>query len=410
MIRKQSLGELIFLIIIIAYPINIELGFSIRIIDMMVLFALIIFFLNYKFKKSVITNLSFILFFIYLISTIYGMLNVGIKNYENFFFIYKYILPFLLILLLSNLKLKYSSINKLIKVAVFVYLFMIVWVYFFIGLSFVGVFPLGLRPAFPFTDVWSEKTTDAHLYSAYISNGLIFFIVLCKMNYLKISGFIKNIIVIMSLVSMLLTGSRNGLLSFGLSYMVIISYPLIDNLINNKFLFSRKGFLKSIIFGVLGTIAVFILLQNFLDSEDLGKFVSRALNFNFFNDTSSSQRVEQLATAFNLIVNESLMFGIGMQSYSGQWFDGGVAAVLVSMGLLGVVIYIAIIVTFLVRLNMKKVDSVLVFYIAIVFFNYIIANLVSEFFLITRSVVPFSINIALLLQLFDYKSRIKESL
>lgn len=393
--RILSVKHCLFLLIL-TYPINYKLFLTFRITDFILMWTILLFIIYYKFDLTiyVILFMLFLLFFV--ISNIVSAFRFSVFNIENLLFLYKYCLPFIIIYIFTRTVKDKEELVFYIKISNIIFILMALYVYFFLFLSTTGFFPFGMRPAFPFTDVWTRKASDAHLYSAYLSNSLLFYIISFKV--LGKKSIFNYIVLVITIGALLLTGSRNGILTIILTLFLYFFYLNLKN-INNLNTKIRKGMLFIIVFMTFLIIAVVLNIEKFSFYEDFIILVERALAFNFFNgDTSSNVRITNLTESINLSL-ESCLLGIGITNTESSWLDGGISHLLVSSGFWGVLVFISIIMILICNTYIKSNNLDSFMFVFLLILNYTVSNLISEFFLITRSIVPFAINLSIMINL-----------
>lgn len=133
-----------------------------------------------------------------------------------------------------------------------------------------------------------------------------------------------------------------------------------------------------------------------LDQDRLKKTVDqiqRAFNFDLQSDPSASARVDKFQYSFEQSKRTGLAFGPGMVSMGGNWYDGYIAEMNVLMGGLGVIFMVLLpFLLILVHRNLaKKNGSEFEYYVfSVSLFLYFLANLITEYFLVTRNVITVS--------------------
>jgi len=247
-----------------------------------------------------------------------------------------------------------------------------------------------VRPSFPFsTEKWAS---DAHLYSVYLSTNLMFYLLYWK-NKFRIGQFRNLLIILLTIGATLLTGSRGGI-------VILVVGVILNQLWNIKHLL----YVKSNVF-FLFPVALLIIVV-FAISVEIGPFIEgllhRSFNFELIGDDSSIARIEKLKASFEQTASTAYLFGVGIIGSRIIWYDGILASLNAFIGLGGIFVVIAI--SFLTIRNHyisaqrnNQLDLFRVF--LIIFLVYFIANLITEFLLVTRSVLP----VAIFLSVISYK-------
>lgn len=387
---------IIILLIIISFPMNYNLGFGIRLVDLIIMSFITIILFTSKVHKLSLTFIHFYVFLLlYLLSMAYGIIFIGIESFSNIFFIYKYMLPFLLAYSILKLKFEEQQIYRLIKWFFLIFFLLIIYTYLY-----VLVVPGGGRPSFPFSNDFTWGV-DAHLFSAYLSNSLLAFIMFASYKY-QLSYTKMFFIFSASFGALLLTGSRTGILTLS----IIITVILIT-----KFFKSFKTSLikyRTIFFVLTFILLIPVAVYNYdvinLKDSNIESLINRALNFNLAEDQSSLSRLSKAKTGLEIVNNELIFIGVGMQSTEMVWFDNSIANIVVSSGYLGLIAFILIIISFMkntynMAVRHARLKEFTVFFV--VFSHYILVNMITEYFLVTRSIVPFIVFISLIVKIIS---------
>jgi len=376
----------LILLSIIVYPINYTIG-GLRLLDFI---FFLMFFLSLKFVTVKKNNLLIVLpFFILLVLSIMmgDIFTDNALNYERIIFIYKYSYPFILIMILYNLNLTKNQLDKIFNFALFSYIVLVLWVYLYLYLKLHNMISGSFRPSFPFSnDFW---ISDAHLYSATLAVGLLFFS-LFKNYSIKY----KIPFVIISFGAIILTGSRSGLLVFIIGIFI---YGIVN----------IKKFIVYLPI-IIGTISVFMVLSNFIEiPHNYMLLVERASNFDVSNDASSMGRITKMLVGINDSSYILYLLGVGLMQSSYTWYDSLVGILMSHVGLLGFISFFFVLYVFRLNTINIPIKSHYKIIFTIVLYCYIIANFITEYFFISRSVFP--IVIYLFILHYSIKSQYEES-
>ena len=399
--RLDILFKLLVLAIVLS-PFNYNI-YSIRPLDIVlvifILFAIPIINVQSNNLKSVL-----LFFGIFTASIVMGSLfSNNDTHILRGIFLYKYLLPFLLIAILYSMPFTSKQVDLLVKFLFFVYLFLVIWVFIAVmdHILFAPRHISGFRPAFPFRD--NPFHSDAHLYSVYLSIGLIFFAGIY--NKLNIATYYKIPFILISLTALLMTGSKVGVL--------ILFISLILSLLILK---------KRYIFYILGAVSIgFLFIYNLtylssLNIEIINHFIylsNRTLDYEILNNIAETSRVKKMfigiedASIFNYLI------GIGIFKATLGWYDSLIGSLMSAVGLIGIIVFIYILFR-LVLNNQKYVDGntkVYNYLFIILLICYFIANNTTEFYLVSRSVFPFILYLSILYHYmrFEYSKKNKES-
>ncbi len=413
-VKKSSVCVLFSTLLIVTYPINYPLFLRLRAVDIVFILFAAWGLANNEVKSRQLLALICAFYIFYFLSTLYGVLFVGIVTPNNFIYAYKYSVLFVLLWLILSSKLNEPQINKLLRLLLFSFLFVVTYELISIyAAMYVGIGQF--RPAFPLTAPFPQKTggyyvSDAHLLAAYLSTGLLAMI-LCKYyNLLKIRAPFYYALFIIIFIAMLLTGSRNGIMTFAATIVLFNVYLFRKRLSDVRSLTIVRRTTLQLVFvlAITGIVISLCYLEFRKQSHLPGAILNRAFSLDFLQDESALGRVRKLGVAADLVLDGPVLIGVGLQSAPLRFFDGAIASILVSSGLGGIFIFTTIILIFFVGLYKKAVQNQRGSEFSILFFvslNYILASLVSEFFLVSRSVIPFALFLGLMAKLIQIPRR-----
>ena len=398
-VKKSSVCALFSILLIATYPINYPIALSLRPVD----FIFILFAVWAAFNHSVRTRYLYIsisiFYILYFLSTIYGVFFIGIVTPRNFAFIYKYSVLFICVWLFVSSQFNKRQVKFLLKTLFFSFLVIIIFEYIILY-KFIVITPKLIRffrPHFPFTDPYFK---DSHLLAAYISTGLLAIILCKRYHLLKINLLPYGILVTIVFLAMLLTGSRNGIITFVMTlfafnfYLLFRKFNVQQNLVRIK----RPTLYLAFIVLISATVILGLYMKHGPENDLATRLLKRAFYFDPSEDQSYLGRVRKFIIAYNLVFDGPILIGIGLQSSPLPFFDGAIASILVSTGLTGLFVFAAIIYLFFANLyakavqNERKEEFLICFFVSM---NYILANLITEFFLVSRSVIPFAIFLGL---------------
>jgi len=252
-----------------------------------------------------------------------------------------------------------------------VYYILMIWVFIYIYLVSNKILVGSSRPSFPFSNDY--QYSDAHLYSNYLSLSFIFFHL--TRNFFKFPKIIRLIELILIFPSIFLTGSRNGLL------LILLSLPaiIILNFKNMKHLF------KELLYFGAAFIISFILFLNI--SDDASLLIRRTLSFTL--DESVLGRVTKFQTAVQEASNSIYLFGVGLFSKQGVWYDGIHSQIIATGGLISLLLFFLLFLYYW-RKSVNSFKRKKFYHLfSVLLFLYFISNLITEFVLVSRSLIPF---------------------
>jgi hypothetical protein len=368
-ISYKKIVFLFLLLSIIVYPINYSIG-GLRLLDVS---FLLMFIFSLKYIKVRKINLLYILPFVivFTISILIGsILSDNVINLTRIIFIYKYSFPFLLVMILYNLNLNNLQLKKLLNYTFFSYIFLVLWVYVYLYLVANGNIHGSSRPSYPLSNDY--RVSGAHLYSSTLSVGLVFFVLFYK--YTNYSKALLLLFLPVSLGAVLLTGSKSGL-------VVIIFSILFHSLLNIKKILSWT---PSFFISLMLVMAIFYIGM----PKSHMYLLERATTFNL-NDESYLSRITKMFTGIKDAENTFFLVGTGILTSSLTWYDSLIGILMSHSGALGFLSFFFILYYFwrnTMLINVKKSEIKNIF--TILFFGYILANFITEFFLLSRSLFP----------------------
>lgn len=374
---------------IMTYPINYSWQ-NLRLLDIfsIVMFLIALPFVSIKKENLVIVSLFFVIFFF---SILIGTFSVVEFDSKRLIFIYKYLYPFLLVLVFYNLNLNRFQLKTVVKYMFFTHMFLVIWVYVYIYMVSVDQIHGSFRPSFPFSN--DMMTSDAHLYSATLAIGLIFFTMYYKYTRYSLVAFL--IFLLFSLGSILLTGSRSGIIVFMLAMSI---YMLLNK--------------KRIIYFILSIVSLplFFLGVNYFEMSlpvEYFRGLDRILSTDIFNDSSFLSRISKSLIGINDSKEAYFLLGIGSLHSTLVWYDSLIGILMSHTGLLGSIVFFLVLNKFRKNNNyLNSKNNEMKNNFLIILTSYIFINLITEFFLVARSVFPLLVYLFILhqfMKLEDFK-------
>ena len=389
--RRARLPAAGWLIIFLAltFPINYVLFLGLRITDVVALLLVLVCLSDLRVRSTATFTLTLVFFALYAVSMTYGIMVLGVVKPSNFLLGYKYLMPFLLVWVITSRVGSNFETSRIAKVMSIVFLALVAYAYLYFLLWAAGFLQGNIRVTFPFTNDPESRATDAHLFSVVLSNCLVGYLFLApgsgKRRVLPTIG-----IVFLTIGAMILSGSRTGLLSIMLTFLFIAVQEIFTRLVKGKIRFTLKGVAVVLLIVAALYLALF-RLTNF-GMEGLSFLVGRIFSLDFAGDVSVGGRLIKARYVIDQILNGPLVIGLGMQSTHHTWFDNAYMAVIFSTGFAGLLVLLSIVLIFLrERRNEAVKHGTLKDYTALkyLFINYLLCGISSEFFLVTRGLVPF---------------------
>jgi len=380
-------------IAILLFPINYPVFFSFRPTDIIILSVILITLPVVSIPKDLL--LFFLLFFsILLISSWIGLCYYQKFNVYHLIFFYKYFIVFYIPFVICCLRFNDYELNTFVLLLFYTFFFLVFWTYIYLYLYKAGIIHGRSRPCFPLT--LGRYSTDAHLYSSYLSVGLVAFVCVGK-KFFK-NNFFRGLLIIISMGSIFLTGSRTG--------VVVLVSGLFISLCFAK---SIRKILKILSVSILFFLFVYIFLEKFvLTSNHSFKIVERCF-MNPFNDDSGLGRIVKLIIAIRESDYCFNLLGSGILSSQQTWYDGFFSIMIAHGGFCGVFVFLSWISFIVVKYKIISEQNLRIGeyrYLLIVLAVYAVSNIITEYFLVTRSYFPFAVFISVLMT--KIRSPIKE--
>jgi hypothetical protein len=362
--NKSYIKYYLFLLILsctLLFPINYPIMLNyFRIVDLILLISFFLFlFINPKINLNLLITLI-VICLIFIISCLIGFFYNSLELKRVVFllkYFYIFYIPWLTVSIIDNER-KKRIVNKLLF---FSYLAICCWVIYYQYFNEYGSY----RVSYPFSLDYS--ISDAHTLSGYMGMFFAFYIYYFK-NFFNINKYISNLLIIFFIISILLTGSRTGVLLILLTFLFNI--------------FFKKNKLSYVFYTLL-----FVFVCAFFIYLIESKAVTRAISISF-TDESAFHRFVDLGIALKDSGLSYYFFGLGFFN-SKVWFDGFVS-ILISHGglslLFGIFLYYYFILISALKNNNKNARMKLVFIFCIIL--YLISNLITESVFILRNAFP----------------------
>ena len=377
-ISLRNFSYILLLLSVVSYPINYSIG-GLRLIDALFFLSLFISIPFLTIKKN---NLLLVLLFfgVFSMSILFGMILIGNFSTDRLIFVYKYLYPFCLILILFNLNLSSKQLNMLVKFMFFSHLALSAWVFLYIYLVSTGKIYGSFRVSFPFSNDY--VASDSHLFSSVLAIGALFFTMFFRQIYS--SRILFLFFLTLSASAIVLTGSRTGLVVFTLGIGLYVMTAGRRVMI---------GFFGS--FGALSIGLLFLVSSGIAMPDEIMMLTNRITGTDFSSDSSFLGRIEKMG--IGLVDSEKMyyLFGVGVLHSSLIWYDSLVGSLMSHVGLLGSMIFVLILFK-LWRNTVYAAKTKTSIIVAVMLVCYVIANFITEYFLISRSVFPFLIYLFIL--------------
>ena len=434
----NKINYVLFILVLILYPINHKFFLFVRPADVAIIILFFSFLIFYKINIDYILLLLLSFLFIFL-STFFSYSYFSEVKYGNFLFIYK-ILSIITIIACINHFSELKSSVFFHKLLFSLFIFQIIWVFIYSILLKFGL-DGNIRVSYFLSNLLDRRMSDAHLYGNLLSLSLVFYLMHWR-QYFSINHFITIIIVSLTLIAIVMTGSKNPLLILILYFLISLVLSLVIYLMHWRQYFSINHFITIIIvsltliaivmtgsknpllililyfsfflikkyrmnhksnfllkFSFVLCIAIYlfsnqimeliIFIINYIESTPYQALTSRIYNsiVSPQGDDSIFGRIKNL---YEAIDNTHYSFGILGIGVNGdfKYFDG-VHSLIISLGgfalLITVIIYIAF--SYIKVISSYKNYSGLKNYL--IFFSlFLISNIITEFIFVNRWMIP----------------------
>lgn len=394
-LNNKSLGLILLSSAVLLSPLNFSVIEPLRLADILILLAIPLL-LFYPVKLS--TLMVFLSFLALVVASLMAFATrsssiIFSESIDRLVFVYKYSLIFLIILSVPIVLSTKFGIYVISRLTFLTLMFLGIWGVFYYMMVSAGVWDGLGRINFPGTDGVAES--DAHLYSNVLSI-LTAAYVLYLGDALKHSKVFKFSLLALCLICLWMAGSRNGLVSLLVVFLVYLAhYPFVK---------MRFAYPKIVTFfiALVGFAFTFIYFN-------LEAFVRVALSGRMFllrfEDTSSLVRVQNFYVALDDAFSSSFFFGASFVGASFLWYDSGIGIIIAHFGFFG--IFFLLICVILIGFYIFTADCSIKMRFASfsIFIAYFVGCVITEFFLVTRSVLPAII--CIMLPLYIYSERRK---
>lgn len=389
---ERSIEARLVLLLIITYPLNIEVAPSVRPVDFAIGLLVLQVMLRGQLRRDLIGPLAGLLALLFL-SAGWGVLTVDdpIRIAFGAGLLLKYIELALLLWALASLDLSHQELRWLLRSSAYVYLAIVAYVLGRVLLAYAGLVRIRrLRPDFPFTKTGPGMNTAGHLMGMYLTSGLVL-LVAYRVRFEK-TVVTTVTLAILSLGAVLLTGSRTPFIALAATAMVGLSTMRV------RIGRARRGTMALVGVSIVAiTVAALVLANSrIIDFEQVSQLLARATNFDFANDQSANARILKTTIGLHNVWESGIVIGPGVFRF-GRWFDNGLMRILHDFGFFGFLFLLL----FVARVALDALADGgrygRVAFLGLVCFS--VGNVATEFFLVPRASVPFVVATWLLIRL-----------
>jgi len=397
---RLSVIELLLIAVVVFFPVNYVLGAGLRPSDLVMLVLIFFCLPRVRAHLTVSFYLGLAFFALYGVSAVYGLLVFGMVKDSNLMFLYKYAAAFLLFWVLMNVRLSPRGVHAISRILFLVYFALVAYTFLYVAMWWTGrLMGMNSRVSFPLSNQPDPSGGgDAHLYAVVLSTCLVGYLFYPRAKTWRTRAFTAGVFVL-TMAAIVLSGSRTGLLSIVLTCMIYAGRRAYTALVSARLRVRVASLLVALLI-IAAAVGVFVRVRG-LESEALATLTSRAFSFDPQGDGSIQSRIIKTAYALETVFFGPIFIGIGMQSTEHTWFDVGYASILVTAGLLGLVSVLACILSFLHRQKAlaRRTSAVQAYRgLEYLFINALVCAMSSEFYLVTRGLLPFAVLCTLYVQ------------
>ena len=380
-------------LLIVTYPMNLKILLFFRVTDILFLLLFAAAFVTGRLKSRVVSTLVLAFLFCLFASSSWGMVFHDIQI-EGFAFHYKYLSVFLLLWFVLSATLTRRQVHLLLKLLAFSFIFLVAWAFYYQYLRISGA-GIPARPDFPLSEAEGFASGGGgHLYGTYLSTGFVTLLAYYLFCVQRRRG-LWHLMLLVSGAAIILTGSRAPIIAIGMGVFVLTVIYLRRTRIHAMVRFSA-------LFAVL-VVAVAIVRSFALGIEAGG--VSSVVRRTFSFDVEDLlPRMVKVTRGIEELSSSSVILGIGPQA-SPNWFDNSVIRILIDSGLAGLLCFGLALSLSLANANrMANSERKRVYFniLLVATSVFVVNNLSTEFFLVTRVGFPFVILFGLLYSLIRY--------
>jgi hypothetical protein len=215
------------------------------------------------------------------------------------------------------------------------------------------------RVSVPFSQIESGQS-NSPMFSVVLA-----MFALASISALQAPAVVRAPLFILSVIALLLTGSRSGffvLMLFGLVYFARAPRNV-------------KLFLP------VAAIVLFLLVNSFSGDTLAGSLYDRSVNFNFSGDQSANDRMSKQLSAINDVFSNDLWLGIGHEYTNIVWYDGMTGNMVIMFGFWGALLLVFGVIFYFYKLNRRRQFAEAGAKPAFFVGSILVASLISEFVL-----------------------------
>jgi len=159
-----------------------------------------------------------------------------------------------------------------------------------------------------------------------------------------------------------------------------------------------KNLLKELLYFsciFLFTYIILLVLSSSYLNLNLDVLINRTFTFSL--DASFMGRISKFHQALNEASHGSYFLGVGLLSRQGVWYDGIHSQIISAGGFLSFLVFLFIFLYYWNKRNVYFETKALSYTYSFMLFLYFISNFITEFALVSRSIIPFLLYIFVLI-------------
>ena len=332
-----------------------------RLIDLWIWSVFFVLLARYRYFSRAYLLWGLMIFTFAILSSLQGAFTRSVVSLNMLIFYYKYATLFATLFVVYLV----ASGEAVFKCKHWKFLFICTSLYLSLYvISFIFNNPLAIassatRVSVPFSRL-ETGTSNSPMFSVVLA-----MLALASISALQASVMVRAPLFILSVIALLLTGSRSGvfvLVLFGLVYFVRAPR-------------SVKLFLP------LAAIVLFLVVNSFSGDTLAGALYDRSVNFNFSGDQSADGRISKQLSAINDVFSNDLWLGLGHEYTNIVWYDGMTGNMFIMFGFWGTLLLVFGVFFYFYKLSRRRPSAEAGVKPAFFVGSILVASLISEFVL-----------------------------
>ena len=385
-INLTKANFLLFILVIILYPINYKLFFFLRPSDLFILILIFSFLLFYKFRFDYIVFLLFVFLSIFL-STFFSYKYYNTFDLSNLIFFFK-ILSIIIVISCVYFFSKNSKEREIQTILFIAFIFQIIWVYIYAILINFNLIDGNIRVSYFLSNLEDRRASDAHLYANMLALSLVYYLMYWR-NYFNINKFLSVILIFLTLIAIFLTGSKNPIVIL-LLYFIISLFYKSKKLISLKTLINSCLFIAIVSFTFYDQFAEFFsILSNFIQESRYGPLVNR-IYYSIVSPEGDDSIIGRYKNIKFALSQTEYSYGILGKGLNGSFkFYDGIHSFLIATGGFLLLIISIIFISFHFIKTLLEYKNRHAFNVYLLFlFLFIVSNIITEFIFVNRWMIP----------------------